>query len=669
VKSKMLALLTSVCFVGAGVVAIGQSFEHGTTQRVLGHRSVALLIVDGLTFKDLDRNGRLDPYEDWRLPAETRAADLVKRLNVEQLAGLMVHGTLPGSGALAAIGSGNQYDLEKSRDLIVNRSISSFITRMGGDAKGLAEQNNRIQELAESSPFGIPVTISTDPRHHFQSILGASSVNPAFSQWPETLGLAAIGDVDLTRRFGDIVRQEYMAVGIRESLAPQADLATEPRWARIDGTFGEDPEVAGKMTAAYIEGIQNGKDGLNRNGVAAVVKHWVGYGAVKDGWDSHNFYGRFAALNDQELAMHMIPFEAAFRSHVAAVMPTYAILQGVTLNGTVLEQVGAGFNQQLLTDLLRKKEGFAGLVLSDWGITEDCTETCQNGEPEGSKPTPADIGMPWGVESLSRQERFAKAINAGVDQIGGTNNPDAIVACVKNGTISRDRAEMAARRILEQKFSMGLFEDPYVDDAAAGKIAGNGEFVKAGRDAQARAVVILENKTIPNTGRKLLPLPSSKLHLYVRGIDPAVAEAAGFTVVSEVSKADLAVIHAAPPFASEHRGYFFGSRQHEGRLNYIESDPDYEALVATSKAVPTVFVTTLERPLILTNVKDKATALLGDFGIDNKELLEVLLGRANPQGHLPFELPSSINGVMKQNGAEPHDSASPLYAYGFGLSY
>jgi beta-glucosidase len=669
VKTKTLALLTSVCFVGAGVVGIGQSFGHGTTQRVLGHRSVALLTVDGLTFKDLDRNGRLDPYEDWRLPVETRAADLVKRLNVEQLAGLMVHGTLPGSGTLAAIGTGNQYDLEKSRDLIVNRNISSFITRMGGDAKGLAEQNNRIQELAESSPFGIPVTISTDPRHHFQSILGASSVNPAFSQWPETLGLAAIGDVDLTRRFGDVVRQEYMAVGIRESLAPQADLATEPRWARIDGTFGEDPEVASKMTAAYIEGIQNGKDGLNRNSVAAVVKHWVGYGAVKDGWDSHNFYGRFAALDDQELTMHMIPFEAAFRSHVAAVMPTYAILQGVTLNGTELEQVGAGFSQQLLTDLLRNKEGFAGLVLSDWGITEDCSEACKNGEPEGSKPTPADIGMPWGVESLSRQERFAKAISAGVDQVGGTNNPDAIVACIKSGTISRDRAEMAARRILEQKFSMGLFEDPYVDDVAAGKIAGNGDFVKAGRDAQARAVVILENKTIANTGRKLLPLPSSKLRLYVRGIDPAVVEAAGFTVVSEVSKADLAVIHAAPPFASEHRGYFFGGRQHEGRLNYIESDPDYKALVTASKAVPTVFVTTLERPLILTNVKDKTTALLGDFGIDSKELLEVLLGRANPQGHLPFELPSSINGVMKQNGAEPHDSASPLYAYGYGLSY
>ena len=93
------------------------------------------------------------------------------------------------------------------------------------------------------------------------------------------------------------------------------------------------------------------------------------------------------------------------------------------------------------------------------------------------------------------------------------------------------------------------------------------------------------------------------------------------------------------------------------------------ALVAASKAVPTVFVATLERPLILMNIKGKATALLGDFGIDSKELLEVLLGRANPQGHLPFEIPSSLNGVMKQNGAEPHDSASPLYAYGYGLSY
>lgn len=668
-KIRIFALLALAGIAGASVTCVAQPVLPRATQPSLGHRSVPLLTVDGLSFKDLDRNGRLDPYEDWRLSPEVRAADLVKRLSVEQLAGLMVHGTLPGIGALATIGTGDQYDTDKSRDLIMNRDITSFITRLSGNAKGLAEQNNRIQELAESSPMGIPVTISTDPRHHFQNILGASSVSPAFSQWPETLGLAAIGDANLTKRFGDVVRQEYMAVGIRESLAPQVDLATEPRWARIDGTFGEDAQLSAKMTAAYIEGIQNGMDGLNRRSVAAVVKHWVGYGAVKNGWDSHNFYGRFASLDNQQLTMHMIPFEAAFQVHVAAVMPTYAILQGVTLNGTPLEPVGANFNQQLLTDLLRKKEGFAGLVLSDWGITEDCTETCRNGEPAGSKPVPADIGMPWGVESLTRQERFAKAINAGVDQIGGTNNPDAIVACVKNGTITRVRAEAAASRVLEQKFAMGLFEDPYVDDAAAGETAGNPEFVKAGRDAQARAIVILEDKTVPSTGKKLLPLSSSKLRLYVRGIDPAVAEAAGFTVVSDVSKADVAVIRAVPPFASEHPGYFFGSRQHEGRLNYIESDPDYAALIAASKSVPTVFVTTLERPLILTNVKDKATALLGDFGIDDKELLEVLLGHATPQGHLPFELPSSIDAVTKQNGAEPHDSASPLYPYGYGLSY
>jgi beta-glucosidase len=219
--SRFLAIVLLLC----STAAVGGAPK----QAILGHRSTPLLTVDGLTFKDLDRNGKLDPYEDWRLPAELRVADLVQRMSLEELAGLMVHGTLPSSGPLAPPGVGKEYDLVKVRQFIEEDHVNTFITRLNGSAEFFAKQNNEVQEIAESSRWGIPVTLSSDPRHHFEQVLGATIQDRAFSVWPEPLGFAALNDADLTRRFGDIVRQEYEAVGIRESLAPQADLATEPR--------------------------------------------------------------------------------------------------------------------------------------------------------------------------------------------------------------------------------------------------------------------------------------------------------------------------------------------------------------------------------------------------------------------------------------------------------
>ena len=404
------------------LILLACSASGGDTpkQPALGHRSVALLTVDGLTFKDLNRNGKLDPYEDWRLPAEVRTADLLQKMSLEELTGLMVHGTLPSVGPMGPIGVGEEYDLAKVRQMIDEDHVNTFITRLNGSAESFAKQNNEVQAIAESSRWGIPVTISSDPRNHFDQVLGAGTESKAFSMWPGPLGFAALNDAELTRRFGDVVRQEYEAVGIRESLAPQADLATEPRWARINGTFGADAEIAKRMVEAYVTGIQNGPNGLNSASVTAVVKHWAGYGAAKDGWDSHNYYGRYAEFFGNNFAQHLIPFTGAFAAHVGSVMPTYSILQNLTLDGKPVEQVGAGFNHQLLTDLLRNKYGFDGVILSDWAITNDCPATCRNGASAGNKPAVSDIGMPWGVEELTVEQRFAKAINAGVDQIGGT---------------------------------------------------------------------------------------------------------------------------------------------------------------------------------------------------------------------------------------------------------
>ncbi len=659
--SKLFAIVLLVC----SAAAVGGAPK----QSILGHRSAPLLTVDGLTFKDLNKNGRLDPYEDWRLPAEVRVADLLQHMSLEELAGLMVHGTLPSSGPLAPLGVGKEYDLVKVRQFIDEDHVSTFITRLNGSAGFFAKQNNEVQAIAESSRWGIPVTISSDPRHHFEQVLGAAVQDRAFSMWPEPLGFAAANAPELTRRFGDVVRQEYEAVGIRESLAPQADLATEPRWARANGTFGEDADTAKRMVEAYVAGIQNGADGLNEGSVVAVVKHWVGYGAAKDGWDGHNYYGRFADFSGHNFPQHLVPFRGAFAAHVGSVMPTYSVLQEVAIDGKPLEPVGAGFNHQLLSELLRGQYGFRGVILSDWAITNDCSGACRNGTAAGIKPTPAEIGMPWGVEELTKAQRFAKAINAGVDQIGGTEQSNIIIEDVHNGSISEARVREAAGRILLQKFDLGLFEQPYVDESKAAEIAGNKDFAAEGQAAQARAVVLLANKPVASTGRQLLPFAPKGKKIYLYGVAPKAAEAVGFLVATDPAQADLAIIRAPAPYESEHPNFFFGSRQHEGRLTFTERDAAYVELLRVSPMVPTVFLTTLERPLILTNISPHATALLGDFGISDEPLLALITGKVSPSGHLPFELPSSVEAVKKQKSDLPHDSQSPLFPFGFGLHY
>jgi beta-glucosidase len=658
---KFFALVLFVC----STAAVGDAPK----QPILGHRSAPLLTVDGLTFKDLNRNGRLDTYEDWRLAADVRTADLMPRMSLEELAGLMVHGTLPGAGPMAAIGTGAEYDLAKVRKFIAEDHVNTFITRLNGSAEIFAKQNNEVQAIAESSPWGIPVTISSDPRHHFEQVLGATIQDRAFSMWPGPLGFAAVNDPELTRRFGDVVRQEYEAVGIRESLAPQADLATEPRWARANGTFGEDADTAKRMVEAYVAGIQNGADGLNSGSVVAVVKHWAGYGAAKDGWDGHNYYGRYAEFSGHNFEQHLIPFTGAFVAHVGGVMPTYSILQNVTIGGNSLEQVGAGFNRQLLSELLRRQYGFRAVIVSDWAITNDCPEACRNGASAGSQPAPRDIGMPWGVEELTKAQRFAKAINAGVDQIGGTEQSNVIVEDVRNGSISEARVREAAGRILLQKFELGLFEQPYVDETKAAVIAGRRDFVLEGQAAQARAVVLLENKRVASMGPPLLPVAPKNKKVYLYGVAAKAAEALGFIVVMDPAQADLAIIRAPAPYQSEHPNFFFGSRQHEGRLAFTEKDVAYSELLRVSPMVPTIFLTTLERPLILANVRTHATALLGDFGISDEPLLALITGKLSPGGHLPFELPSSWEAVRQQKSDLPHDSKSPLFPFGFGLHY
>ena len=673
-RSTVFALRLSTALLAIGAAAprgvSPQARPAGgapPSQPQLGTRGVPIIQRDGLRFKDLNRSGAVDSYEDWRLTPEARARDLVGRMTLEEKAGTMMHGTARGVGPMAMAGVGTTYDTAANRALIDGAKVTSMITRLGGEPAALAAQNNALQEIAERTRLGIPVTISTDPRHHFQSVLGASITEGQFSQWPETLGFAALGDTALMKRFGDVARQEYRAVGIHMALSPQADLATEPRWSRINGTFGEDADLAGRLVAAYVAGFQHGTRGVDSVGVQTVVKHWVGYGAAKEGFDSHNYYGRFATFPGANFEYHVRPFLPAFAANVAGVMPTYSILEGATWDGKPIEAVGAGFNHQLLTELLRGRYRFRGIVLTDWAVTNDCEDRCRGGAPAGQRPSFADLGMPWGVEDRSMRARFVQAVKAGVDQFGGTERADMLIDAVRAGELTEARLDSSVQRILTGKFALGVFENPYVEPSEAARRVGTDAFRSEALNAQRRALVLLENQG------GILPLRAkannTALRVYLRGISPEVATQRGWTVVTDPKQADVAIVRLTAPFETLHPQYVFGAMQHEGNLAFRDGEPEYEAFKQVSSVVPTVVTVYLDRPAILAPLKERARAVIANFGVSDVALLDVLVGRGKPEGKLPFELPSSMDAVLAQKSDVPHDSPRPLYPLGFGRRY
>ena len=656
-------LLLSACSREEAVQSIDPTPTVATTQVVLAQGSKPLMTIDSLQFRDLNANGSLDVYEDWRLPPAQRAANLLSLMTLPEKAGQLMHGTAPGNATGGVTGGGSGYDLERARVLIGQNHVTSMITRLATTPVAMAEASNALQQVAESTRLGIPLTLSTDPRNHFQFTAGAAVSPSGFSQWPEMLGMAAIGDEALVRHFGDVARQEYRAVGIHMGLSPQADLATEPRWPRVTATFGEDAALAKRMAQAYVEGFQHGSTGLVSDSVLMVIKHFAGYGAARDGLDSHNYYGRFAHFPGNNFDYHVEPFRGAFASQVAGVMPTYSIFENLVVDGMAIEQVGGGYNQWLLTDILRQREGFNGIVLSDWAITQDCGDVCINGFPAGQTPGFAGLSTGWGVQSLTKPQRFAKGLTAGLDQFGGTEESQQVVDAVVQGLITEARIDQSVLRILEQKFRLGLFENPYVDPAAAAELVGNADFVQQGEAAQRRSLVLLENKDA------LLPLAAGGKRVFLHGIAAEAASQAGFTVVDSLNDADLAIVRAATPYQLLHPNYPFGAVQHEGDLDFKPGDATLQAIEAAAARVPVIVTVMLDRPAILTNVKPLVAAMFGDFGISDTALFDVITGKASPEGKLPFELPSSMEAVRSQLSDVPYDSNQPLYPFSYGLRY
>lgn len=597
------------------------------------------------TFRDLNKNGRLDVYEDPTQPIENRVEDLLNQMTLEEKAGQMFH-TMIGIAPDGSLENPpGPFPMPSPQEMLAGQKMSHFNVFQIPEPAIMAQWHNRLQELAESTRLGIPVTLSSDPCHAYTHNIALSAVTSGFSQWPEPIGLAATWDDALVCQFSDIARQEYLSVGIRTALHPMADLATEPRWARISGTFGEDAELSARLTAAYILGFQG--ETLGSHSVACMTKHFPGGGPQKGGEDAHFSYGKEQVYPGGNFDYHLIPFEAALKAGTAQIMPYYG--QPIGLD---LEEVGFGFNHAVITGLLRQKYGFDGVVCTDWGLLTDMT---RNGQV-------IMTARAWGVEHLSLEERAAKALHAGVDQFGGEACPEVIVSLVSRGEISEQRIDQSVRRILRDKFRLGLFDQPYIDESRASQIAGKAEFRQAGELAQRKSIVLLKNS--PQASTHTLPLASSST-IYIEGFNPEIA--AGYAqVVNEPAQAQLALLRINTPYQPR-QGGFLESMFHAGDLDFKE--PEKSRLLGILESIPTVVVIYLDRPAVIPEISQKSAALLAEFGASDAAVLDVIFGRFNPSGRLPFELPASMEAVRQQKEDLPHDSLNPLFPFGFGLSY
>ncbi|WP_188042452.1 glycoside hydrolase family 3 protein [Microbacterium sp. ANT_H45B] len=575
------------------------------------------------------------PWLDASLPVDERVQLLLEEMTVEEKAGLFFH-------TMIAIG-----DLDETNPVFATPSAREFVhvknmthfNLLGAAPTGreIAAWQNALQRLAASTRLGIPVTLSTDPRHSFSENPGASILAGPFSQWPETLGLAATRDPDLVQRFADIARQEYTTVGLRVALHPQVDLATEPRWARQTATFGEDAELAGILGAAYIRGFQG--ESFGPGSVSTMTKHFPGGGPQKDGEDPHFPYGREQVYPGGRFELHLKPFEDALAAGTRQMMPYYGMPVG-----TEFEEVGFGFNRSVITGLLRERFGFDGLVCTDWGLINDAEIFGQ--------PFPARA---WGVEDLTPRERMLKVIDAGVDQFGGEDCPELLLELVADGSVTEERLDVSARRILREKFELGLFEDPFVDEDAADEVVGRAEFRAAGEAAQRASVTVLTN-------RGALPFAAG-LRLYVEGIEADVAAAYG-EVVASPAEADLAIIRLQAPF--EQRATTFENFFHAGSLEFAEEVVAHVGEIAA--AVPTVVDVLADRPPILQPIVDAAAAVTVNWGASGAALLDVLTGVVPARGALPFDLPRSMSAVERSRPDVPFDTADPLFRFGHGLT-
>ena len=568
------------------------------------------------------------PYRNPNLTIAERVDDLLGRMTLEDKAAVMFQPIL-GFGDFDGPGL---FGLPSPR-VLLDRRINHFNVLQAPSARELAEWQNAVQDEARKTPLGIPVSFSTDPRHSFSDNPATSFLAGPFSQWPEMLGFGAINDEALVERFADTIRREYLAVGIRTALHPQVDIATEPRWARASTTFGSNAEIVGNLGAAYVRGLQ-GKE-IGPESVSAMAKHFPGGGPQKDGEDPHFSYGREQVYPGNNFEYHLEPFKKLIAAGVSQMMPYYGMPVG-----TEYEEVGFNFNKKIIQDLLRDELGFEGIVCTDWGVVSR---------------------QFWGVEDLTIDERMIKSIEAGVDQFGGETEPSLLINLVRSGKILESRVDQSVRRLLTEKFKLGLFENPYVDASQADSKVGGAVARREGIEAQSHAQTLLKN----NPGIAHLPL-STSLKVYAERMDREVL-GQWVTVVDTPEEADVAVLRLVAPWETRGKPGELQNFFHAGSLDF--HDEELAHIKQIAGVVPTVVDVYLDRPAIVEPFLADIESLIVNFGSSDEAFVKILFGELEPLGNLPFELPSSMDAILASKSDVPDDTVNPTFAVRHGLRY
>lgn len=678
---KIRTLPSVVCL--SALVAVGctgGSKETKEEQPNIGTRTVKILEQDGLKFKDLNKNNTLDPYEDWRLSAVERSRDLLSQMTLEEKAGMMLIADmrmfneifmLDRTAVQKPITSAfNEEDVVANRNQFTGELLPHPLMSAVGTTKGVVQNKmrhfiwrtttapadtmarwaNKVQALAEGDRLGIPVIFASNPRNHISAGgMGATaSASVGFSKWPSEIGLAAMRDSAAVYKFASLARQEWLAVGLRKGYMYMADLATEPRWQRIEGSLGEDPALAAQSISAIVYGFQG--DSLNSESVAMTTKHFPGGGATFKGFDPHYHYGRDAVFPGGRFEANLLPFKAAIEAGTSSIMPYYSLPKG-----TEYEEVAYAYNKGILRDLLRGKLGFKGIINSDTGPIES---------------------MPWGVDSLSVQERYIKALEAGTNMFAGNADPSQLIATLKAHPEVMKLVDESVELLLVELFKLGLFENPYVAEDKASQVVGRADFVSAGKEAQRKSIVLLRNE------QKKLPLRNTKVYFedyhknYQKpapGPGQVLTEGYdGLTFVKTPEEADVILLWLKPLMRP-----LFPADHSPLRVNLSACAVDVSYVNALTAKKPTILVINYSSPFVIdeiynTETKSRFIAILSTFGVEANALLDVVTGKFNPTAKMPFTTPISQQAVESNKEDVPGYDEGPAYAlfkFGEGLSY
>jgi len=722
--------------------------KGGQTLGYSPNSGVKILTVDGLSFKDLNKNGKLDKFEDWRLPYEKRAKDLASQLSMEQIAGLMLysaHQAIPArsGGYFSGTYNGKPFkegevdpsDLtDQQKKFLKEDNLRHVLITTVQSPEIAAQWNNKLQAYCESVGLGIPANNSSDPRHatvakaEFDAAAGG-----AISMWPSSLGMAATFDPDLLQKFGNIAASEYRALGITTALSPQVDIATEPRWARFNGTFGESPLLSAALAQAYCDGFQTSlgekeiAEGWGLGSVNTMVKHWPGGGSGESGRDAHYGSGKYAVYPGNNFKEHFIPFtEGAFKlkgktKMASAVMPYYTISWNQDTKNR--ENVGNSFNKYIISDLLRTKYKYDGVVCTDWSATKE------------HKVLDSFLdGRSWGVETLSETDRHYKALMAGVDQFGGNNDAKPILEAYQKGVKEfgevkmRSRMEQSAVRLLKNIFRVGVFENPYLDPNETKTIVGKSEFMKAGYEAQLKSVVMLKNQgqVLPFATKKTVYVPKRFVPASRNFLGQAIPSSSDypvsldlvkkyFNVTDNPDEADFALVFIQNPVATigydaadlknGGNGYIpislqygdytatdareksiaggdplekFTDRGYKNKSTKTSNATDAQLVVDTKskmKTKPVIVSVNTTNPMIFSEIEKDASVILINFGVQNQVLLDIISGKSEPSALLPMQMPADMKTVEKQSEDVPFDlncykdSEGNSYDFGFGMNW